>query len=31
MKKWGWFVQYGVTIALALGLGFSVKSGAALS
>ena len=22
MKKWGWLVQYGVTIALALGLGF---------
>lgn len=21
MKKWGWLVQYGVTIALALGLG----------
>jgi len=22
MKKWGWLVQYGVTMALALGLGF---------
>ena len=22
MKKWGWLVQYGVTIALSLGLGF---------
>ena len=22
MKKWGWLVQYGITVALALGLGF---------